>query len=167
MGMWTKTAVMAGLIGAFALGVWVGPSITGRTDAAERVATNAEAPAIPEADVKVRPAATRRSAAIAARTARVEPTAPALQAELKPLLTSGAKMELAAEGFKDAEQFATVAHAARNTQVPFVLLKDRVLNKRKGLAAAIEEFKPDLDGATEATRARAAARADIDRLGRL
>ena len=61
----------------------------------------------------------------------------------------------------------TVAHAARNTQVPFVLLKDRVLNKRKGLAAAIEEFKPALDGATEANRARMAARADIDRLGRL
>ena len=166
MGMWTKTAVMAGLIGAFGLGVWVGPSITGRTDAAERVAI-AETPAIPEADVKVRPATAPRSASTAARTARIEPTAPALQAELKPLLTSGAKMELAAEGFKDAEQFATVAHAARNTQVPFVLLKDRVLNKRKGLAAAIEEFKPDLDGATEATRARAAARADIDRLGRL
>ena len=167
MRMWTKTAVMAGLVGAFALGVWVGPSMTGRTDAAARVAMNTETPAVPEADVKVRPTTARRSAATAPAPARIEPTAPALQAELKPLLASGAKMELAAEGFKDAEQFAMIAHAARNTQVPFVLLKDRVLNKRKGLAAAIEEFKPDLDGAKEASRARSSARADIDRLGRL
>jgi hypothetical protein len=75
-------------------------------------------------------------------------------------------MQMAAEGFTDAEQFATIVHASRNTQVPFVLLKDRVLNKRRPLAKAIAEFKPDLNGEIEAERARAEARSSLSRLGR-
>ena len=60
-----------------------------------------------------------------------------------------------------AEQFVTVAHAARNTQVPFVVLKDRVLNEGQTLAEAIHEFKPELDAKAEVVRARAAAQADL------
>ena len=68
---------------------------------------------------------------------------------------------MAVEGFKDAEQFATIAHAARNTQVPFILLKHRVLTEGQSLEAAIRASKPDIDAATEVERARAEARNDI------
>jgi hypothetical protein len=70
-------------------------------------------------------------------------------------------MTMAAEGFRDAEQFAMVAHAARNTQVPFVLLKHRVLNEGQTLSDAIRASKPDVDGTSETNRARTQARSDI------
>ena len=70
-------------------------------------------------------------------------------------------MEVAAEGFDSAEQFATVAHAARNTNVPFMVLKHRVLNEGRTLADAIHEAKPDLDAKAEVGRAQIAARADV------
>jgi hypothetical protein len=91
--------------------------------------------------------------------------APALQERLKPVLNRGANMALAAEGFRSAEEFATVAHAARNTAVPFVLLKHRVLNEGKSVAQAIRESKPAVDAATEANLARAQARSDLASIG--
>ena len=54
-----------------------------------------------------------------------------MQARLKPVLSKGTDVQKAAEGFRDARQFATLAHAARNTQVPFVVLKHHVLNERE------------------------------------
>ena len=72
-----------------------------------------------------------------------------------------ANMAMAADGFRSAEQFATVAHAARNTEVPFMVLKHRVLNEGKSLAQAIRESKPAIDAANEASQARAQARSDI------
>ena len=68
---------------------------------------------------------------------------------------------MAVEGFTSAEQFATLAHAARNTQVPFILLKHRVLTEGQSLEDAIRASKPDIDARTEALRARGEARADI------
>jgi hypothetical protein len=73
-------------------------------------------------------------------------------------------MTIASEGFRDAEQFATVAHASRNTAIPFMVLKHRVVIEGKTLAAAIRESKPDLDATSEATRARSEARADLAKL---
>ena len=99
--------------------------------------------------------------AAAARTAHVNVDAPALQQRLKPVLNRGANMAMAADGFRSAEQFATVAHAARNTEVPFMVLKHRVLNEGKSLAQAIRESKPAIDAANEASQARAQARSDI------
>jgi hypothetical protein len=80
---------------------------------------------------------------------------------MKPVLARGTKLPVAAEGFTDAEQFATIAHAARNTQVPFILLKHRVLVEGLSLEAAIAASKPDLDARSEVQRARAAAKSDI------
>ena len=88
-------------------------------------------------------------------------TQPELQARLKPVLDPGTRMDMAADGFRDAEQFATVAHAARNTGVPFVVLKQRVLEQDQTLARAIRESKPEVDAEREATRAANAARFDI------
>ena len=70
-------------------------------------------------------------------------------------------MPLAIEGFSDAEQFATVAHAAKNTQVPFILLKHRVLTEGQSLEQAIRASKPDIDAKAEVAKARAAAKSDI------
>ena len=60
-----------------------------------------------------------------------------------------------------AEQFATLAHAARNTQVPFILLKYRVLNEGQSLENAILASKPDVDAHAEVIRARAEAKEDL------
>ena len=154
------TALGFGLVGAFALGVWTGPHITERADrAASAVHDTVVVPGTPdEAKAAGEARATTRAAA---RTARVEVSAPALQDRLKPVLNRGANLALAAEGFRSAEQFATVAHAARNTQVPFVLLKHRVLNEGKSVAEAIRESKPAANAAVEANLARAQARSDI------
>jgi len=97
--------------------------------------------------------------------AAVSATAPELQLRLKKVLNRGADLAVAAEGFTSGEQFATVAYAARNTEVPFMLLKHRVLSEGMTLEQAILESKPVADAATEVTRARAAARAEIATLG--
>ena len=155
------TALGFGLVGAFALGVWTGPHITQR--ASDPTSAVHETITVPETPDEAKPADAPRSArrASAARTANVDVTAPALQDRLKPVLNRGANMAMAAEGFQSAEQFATVAHAARNTSVPFLLLKHRVLNEGKSVAEAIRESKPAVNAAAEANLARAQARSDI------
>lgn len=88
-------------------------------------------------------------------------SAPELHARMKPVLARGTKLQIAVEGFRDAEQFATLAHAAKNTQVPFILLKHRVITEGQSLEEAIHASKPGIDAKGEVTRARAAARSDI------
>jgi hypothetical protein len=169
MTLGKATALTAGLIGAMALGVIVGPSITNRgmmtstsqpatvEPAPQATTTPAAAPVAPRvtaekrAEIKVRE-----------NLATMSSSSPELHARLKPVLNRGAKMELAADGFRDAEQFATVAHAARNTKVPFMVLKHRVLNEKQSLASAIAASNPELDAKREAARARTAAREDLD-----
>ena len=84
-----------------------------------------------------------------------------MQERIKPVLNRGTRVEMAADGFKSAEQFATVAHAARNTSVPFMVLKHRVLDEGRSLVEAIHESKPELDAKAEVTRARDQARSDV------
>jgi hypothetical protein len=81
-----------------------------------------------------------------------------------PLLGSGTDARTAAEGFTSAEQFVAVAHASQSTDVPFVLLKQRVLNENQTLAEAIRSLKPELDAAREAALARRKAQADLSRI---
>ena len=85
----------------------------------------------------------------------------ALHAKLQPLLNRGTDMSVASAGFQSAEQFGAVAHAARNTGVPFMVLKDRVLNERQSLARAIHGLAPDVNAQLEAARALAEARSDL------
>jgi hypothetical protein len=96
-----------------------------------------------------------------AASSSVPVSEPRLHARLKPVLNRGARMEVAAEGFRNAEQFATVAHAARNTGVPFMVLKDRVVNDGRTVADAIHESKPEIDAKAEAARAEEAAKSDL------
>jgi hypothetical protein len=153
--------VYLGLVGAFALGLAVGPLVGARHgEATASVEAPAIAPAIavPEAT----PAPERRTAP---RLERVPPaSAEPVQRQVKLLLNRGADVRKASEGFANAYQFMTVAYAAKNTDIPFMVLKHRVLTEHQALAAAIAELKPDLDATTEASRARAEARADLAKL---
>lgn len=160
------TALTLGFLGAFAVGVWVGPNVreyTGDT-ATAHVAQSSDAASKP------RPAATAARGKTAAKSAAVNApdailaSAANVHDQVKPLLNRGANVTMASEGFRDAEQFVTVAHAARNTEIPFMLLKHRVLTEGKSLTAAIRESKPDVDAAIEANRARAEAKSDIAKL---
>jgi hypothetical protein len=108
-----------------------------------------------------RPAATEAAPARSAATARISIDAPELHERMKPVMARGTRMHLAVEGFDDPEEFATMAYAARNTGVPFVLLKHRVLTEGQSLADAIRLSKPDVDARAEVARARRAARSDL------
>lgn len=164
-----KTAALtAGFVAAFGLGVWTGPRLVDRTpnvvaDLAP-VIVETPAPVVPTEPVKTR---TARAAAVGGATAftpmrtTVAVNTPELHQRLKPLLNKGARMDVAAEGFNSAEQFATVVHASQNTDVPFMLLKHRVLNEGDTLVAAIRKSKPHVDAVVEVDRARAEARSDI------
>ena len=179
-------ALALAFVGAVALGVWIGPHIIDRdatvndttasatqpaTSAEQTVPTAREARRAPAARSSAKPATkpVTKAEAEAAKTPGATPltvpaAAPALHERLKPILNKGADMGKASQDFADGEQFAAVAHAARNTEVPFMVLKHRVVVEGKSLEKAIEEIKPDLNGAAEARLARAQAKSDISDL---
>ena len=152
--------LVAGFLASVALGVAIGPSLTHR-DAPVAPAAEISPPAPAPASAPTTSAPRAKATTIAPRRVAIPASAEALQKRLKPVLNRGTNMTMAAEGFRDAEQFAMVAHAARNTQVPFILLKHRVLNEHQTLGAAIRASKPDADVASETTRARTQAQSDI------
>lgn len=162
----TKTAITAGLIGAFGLGVWTAPHVrnmdinppVAQVETTEPVAEVRTARRTPTV-------VTRDRTEAYAPLVMLEASAAPVQKHVKPLLSWGTDTQKAAEGFTSAEEFVAVAHAAKNTQVPFILLKHRVLNEKQSLEAAIRASKPDIDAALEADRARLDARADLSRMG--
>jgi hypothetical protein len=178
--MKAKTSAAAlGLVGGLALGVWIGSEMTSGREAAT------PEPAVVATQVAEEPAATTPQRAKPKRVARatrvsapavveapapesapklvmtIPVSAPELHARLKPVLARGTKLPVAVEGFTSAEQFATLAHAAKNTQVPFILLKHRVLSEGQSLEQAIRASKPELDAKGEVARARTAAKEDL------
>jgi hypothetical protein len=170
----------AALIAVVALGIVTGPTIRdhwSRMNAADETtaapAAGAPAPARAERPARGARSSSSRAHARAAvkessntiRTIPVSVWEPEFRDRVKAVLNPGARIEIAAADFDNAEQFMTVAHAARNTEVPFMVLKDRVLNRGQSLAEAIHEFKPGLNAKAEVTRARAAARSDLEIAG--
>jgi len=161
MSLLKASAISLGVAGAFVLGVWTSPYV--RDEQPRTVAMQNESPAAPE----VAPVRAERPSASTPRvvaTPRIAASAEPVKLHVKPLLNSGTDMTIASAGFPDAEKFVTTAHAARNTQIPFVVLKHRVLAEGQTLASAIRESKPELDATLEANRAVAEARADLARL---
>lgn len=186
-----KTAATLGLVGGLALGVWIGSEMTsGRSASApEPAAVTAQGPEVPAvtpqprlnhagkrvAGTPEKPSRVTRAARSTAPAAITAPasdsaprlvrtipvSAPELHERMRPVLARGTKMPLAVEGFTSAEQFATLAHASKNTQVPFILLKHRVLAEGQSLEEAIRASNPDVDAKAEVARARAAAKEDI------
>ncbi len=162
------SAVAGGLMIAMAVGVWAGQRITdgarGATDATIAPAVDAVPAAAVTATRAHRVPGTRATLTTkrpAIRRISVEVTDPEVSTRLTSLLSEGANLNVAADGFADAEQFAAVAHAARNTGVPFMLMKDRVVTDGRSLTAAIRELRPDVNAAVEADRAVAEARSDL------
>lgn len=86
---------------------------------------------------------------------------PQLVKRLKPFLNDAADMNAVSAGFQTAEDFAATVHASRNLRVPFVALKQKVVDEGKTLAAAIQAVKPAADASLEADLARSEARADL------
>lgn len=146
MTLGQSTAVAMALVSALAIGIWISPFVMEPPVTAEGTMMTATA---------------RGEATLAGALTAIPVSSPALHARLRPLLTRGARMELAAEGFQSAEQFAAVAHAAHNTGVPFVLLKHRVLEEGMSLTEAIRTSDATVDADAEADRARAEARSVI------
>jgi len=160
-----KTAAVALVfVGAIAFGVWVSPyvteraSLTGTSSPAAQTALAAAPTQSPAADVapSARPAVIRTSYVVPARR---------LDTRLQPLMQPGTDMRLASKGFRDAEQFAAVAHAARNDDIPFVVLKAAVLKRGMPLAQAIHRWNPRVNSRIEADRAIAEARSDVAAYG--
>jgi len=67
-----------------------------------------------------------------------------LAERLTPLLPPGMTLSSAATGFKNEGQFVAALHVAKNLNIPFIELKDRV-TAGESLGAAIHALKPDLD----------------------
>jgi hypothetical protein len=173
------SAATLGLVCGVVLGAWIGSELTtSRANVPEPAAVTTQAvqespapaaPAKPTRATRVTRVARAASSAAEAPTPESTPrlvmtipvSAPELHARMKPVLARGTKLPLAVEGFTSAEQFATIAHAARNTQVPFILLKHRVLTEGQSLENAITASKPDVDARAEVQRARQEAKADI------
>ena len=165
MTLGKAAALTAAFAAVFAAGVWTGPYMTRHWQPESSTAVSAPMPSTnaPAPAAVTSKTATRRSELPKAASGPA-PTAPEVQKLVKPLLNRGTDMEVAAEGFRTAEQFATVAHAAKNTGVPFMVLKHRVLNQGKPLSTAIRESKPDINVAAEASLALGQARRDISSL---
>jgi hypothetical protein len=175
MSPWTKLVLAMTGAGAVALTVWIVSSAPDRTTTSDRT-ERAGAPAAEGARTS-RPAkkptaakpSTENPAEVAAETPSpstvIVPsylvTQPRLADRAQPLLQRGADVQLAAEGFRTPELFMAVAHASRNLEVPFVVLKHRVLNERMTLSKAIAAARPDVNAAEHASQAMAAARADV------
>ena len=132
-----KAALLtASLVGVVALGVVAAPTIRNHWSKMDTPATTASAPADTSATTPAkakRPAhratTSRDAMTVKKETGKVDIVAvsvwqPELRDRVKKVLNPGARLELAAEDFTSAEQFVTVAHAARNTQVPFAVPTD-------------------------------------------
>ena len=154
------TLLTIGLAGALAIGIglWAANHRESSTPDSATVADAPSAPIAPERSTKTAP---RADAVTAVAMRPVSPQSPELEHRVKPLLKKGTNMDVAAEGFKDWRDFATIAHASHNTQVPFMVLKHHVLNEGRTLESVISEFKPDLDAKAEASRAREEASQDL------
>src|SRR6187399_2033165 len=152
------SVIAAAITGALALGVWTGPSLRSTEGASA-----SEARVVEPSAVTVETPRVVRTAAVRETEVRLVsmPITDGVMGRVKPLLNKGTNVEMAADGFKDAEQFAAVAHAAKNTGAPFMVLKSRILEDGRTLRAALQELRPDLNATIEAQRAQAEARSDV------
>jgi hypothetical protein len=179
MGLWTKVTLATAVVGAAAITIWIASS------APEPVAPTADRATQSSPAKKNAVRTTRTASPVTRDTAKTEDAAPAwpnastvivpsylvtqpkLADRVQPLLQRGADVQLAAEGFRTPELFAAVAHAAHNLEVPFVVLKHRVLNEGMTLSKAIAVTRPDVNAKEEASEAMEAARADVFEAGRI
>jgi hypothetical protein len=162
-----STLVLA-LGGAFALGVWTGPYLTESLRTARTETTPV---------MQVDQPATEQSPRPSTRVARADvrpaanpfepvmtPSAEPVQKIARSVLNEGTDVGIAADGFNDATLFVSTAYAAKNTGIPFMVLKHRMLKEGHTLSEAIRMQKPELDAVVEMERARTKARAVVGRI---
>lgn len=149
---------------------WVGALIVGAVGVGAVVANRNRVvvtPAVPIAATEVAPPVETKAALPMPKPqkAGAEPivVTAGLETLVKPLLQKGTDLAMASEGFTSSATFVATAHAAKNLDVPFVLLKDRVVAQRMSLEAAIRDLKPGADAKAEAARAISEARSEITR----
>ncbi len=156
------------LICGVAIGYGVAVSFQEKTDAT--AAAGAPPAVVAEEAPAARPAATAAPSGVRLERrrefARVDLAEPDLHARLKPVLNRGTNMEMAAADFTSAVDFAAVAHAARDTGIPFMVLKHQMVTEGKSLEAAIRASKPDAHADIEADLALAKAEADLAAVAR-
>jgi hypothetical protein len=153
-----NSVLVIGLLVAFVVGVWVSPRVTPWMSRPAELSPAANAST--ETPKAITPAAAhaRQSPKAAREGAAITP---ALTARVEPLMTRGTNMQIAERGIGNGREFAALAHASRNLDVPFVLLKDKVVTHHESLTRAIHDLKPDVNASIEATRADAEARSDL------
>lgn len=87
-----------------------------------------------------------------------------LEEKAKVVLNAGADVSLAARGFQSPQQFMATAYASKNLNVPFMVLKDKVVAQKMSLARAISaSSRYSVNAPLEAARAESEARADLAR----
>ena len=87
---------------------------------------------------------------------------PSLVEKARAVLNKGADVDIAVSGFQSPQQFLTVAHAAKNVGIPFVVLKEKVVTERMSLAHAITALsKNHVNASLEVKRAESEAKADL------
>lgn len=158
------SALAAAMVASAAAGMWARPYVIGdKTADTPCGKTTLEQPASDATTARTdaaKPRATEPTAALSATSSEALIT-PAMKDRLRPLLAKGSDMSIYAEGFPSVERFAAVAHASHNTGVPFMMLKDRVVNQQMSLGHAIRSTKPGIDWKLEADRAEIEARSDV------
>lgn len=170
--MKASTLVLA-IGGAFALGVWTGPHLMDSVRTARNETTSpvvqVDQPASAPAELRRdRPSASEARAA--ARPAAnpfepvMAPSAEPVQKIARAALNEGTDVGIAADGFNDATLFVSAAYAAKNTGIPFMVLKHRMVKEGHTLSEAIRMSRPELDAVAEMERARSKARADVGRI---
>ncbi len=154
-----------------AVGYWVVPpqprarsTDAPRVEKAEAAPVHAAGPAAMAMTVASAPAITP-DPSVRPVTA-VPVTSPELHERIRPVLNRGTNLAAASAGFRDATEFAAVAHAARNVKVPFMVLKHRVVHDGMSLADAIHASLPQANAEVEAELAFARARQDVAALSR-
>jgi hypothetical protein len=157
------SSLTMGFAAAFALGVWVAPHVHREMRASSAAPAGDLTTAVTSRTAPTRAVTSPSSSA--RPVTRIAVTAPELQQRLKPLFHQGTDMSKAAAGFHSAEQFATMAYASNNTEVPFVVLKYRVLDEGKTLTSSIHESRPRIRATAEVERAKAQARSTLASIG--
>jgi hypothetical protein len=151
---------------------WVGALVVGVLGAGAVMANRSRVditPAVPMAAAEPAAPVVSKAALPLPKPRAAEPeTVPFMMSDelaaiARPLLQPGTDLVTATEGFPSRESFLATAYAAKNTGIPFVILKDRIVAQRQPLAAAIQDVKPEVDAKAEAARAISAARSEIAR----
>jgi hypothetical protein len=152
--LWVRSIVVAGAVtGGLILG--------GCNREAAEPPSPAPAP-VPVAQPAAEPVA-RVARPVVSKAVAIAPVGTPLAERAQSILAPGADVTLAAQGFRSPQQFMAVAYASKNLDIPFVLLKDKVLTKKMTLARAISVSTKGVNPTLEAQRAESEARAELAR----